>query len=334
MNFQPALNAIDSAHHILLTTHVRPDGDAVGSLVALQACIQKAAQKSQKSCNAQLLFLSTVPDHYQFLLPAEPWTVHNQLNPQPIDPHTLDQYDLIIVVDTSADRQLPGLGDYLKNHPSRVLVLDHHLANDGLGAIQLIDTKAAAAAEIVFHLITTAHWPITPDTAAALFVALATDTGWFRFENVTDQTYHIAARLIAAGARPHQIYRTLFQKFPAARLKLMTLMLQTLELFCDDRLAVMHITTDMINQTHAKRTQIENMVNEAQQIESVEVTVLLVEQKDHTTRASFRSRGTIDVNQIAQKFSGGGHANAAGATLNQSLPDARNQIINTLTNNM
>ncbi|MCP4708418.1 MAG: bifunctional oligoribonuclease/PAP phosphatase NrnA [Planctomycetes bacterium] len=256
------------------------------------------------------------------------------MNPQPVDPHTLDQYDLIIVVDTSADRQLPGLGDYLINNPSRVLVIDHHLAGDGLGDIKLINTRAAAAAEIVFNLITVANWPIDPDTATALFVALATDTGWFRFENVTDQTYQIAGKLTAAGAQPHQIYRTLFQKFPAARLKLMTQMLQTLELFCNERLAIMHITTDMINQTGAKRTQIENMVNQAQQIDSVEVTVLLVEQKDQTTRASFRSRGNLDVNQIAQKFNGGGHANAAGATLNLPITDARNQIINTLTTTM
>ena len=334
MNFHQALRAIESARQILLTTHVRPDGDAVGALVALQSCLKNAAQKKQKPCTAQLLFLSSVPDHYQFLLPAEPWTVHNQLNPQPIDSHTLDQYDLIIVVDTSADRQLPGLGEYLKNHPSRVLVIDHHLAHDGLGAIKLIDTHAAAAGEIVYNLICTAGWTIDPDTATALFVALSTDTGWFRFENVTDQTYHIAAQLVAAGAQPHQIYRTLFQQFPASRLKLMTQMLQTLELFCNDRLAVMHITTDMINQTGAQRTQIENMVNEAQQIGSVEVTVLLVEQKDRSTRVSFRSRGHLDVNHIAQKFSGGGHANAAGATLNLPLNDARSQIINTLTHAM
>ena len=115
--------------------------------------------------------------------------------------------------------------------------------------------------------------------------------------------------------QPHLIYQKLFQQFPPARVKLLALTLQTLELFCDDRLSVMHITSEMLKITGAKRSHIENIVNESQQIASVAVSVLLVEQNDNTTRVSFRSRGEFDVNVIARQFDGGGHASAAGATV-------------------
>ena len=199
-------------------------------------------------------------------------TPSNQIDPQPIAAADLDPYDLIIVIDTSAARQLPGLSDYLVENSPRVLAIDHHLASDGIGAIQLIDSAVAAAGEIIFNLAHAAGWPLDETAAAALFVALSTDTGWFRFENVSTQTYDIAGALVAAGARPHLIYQKLFQQFPPARFKLLALTMQTLELFCDDRLAVMHITRDMLDRTGAKRSHIENIVNESQQIASVAVS--------------------------------------------------------------
>jgi len=327
MNFNKALELIEAAQRILLTTHVRPDGDAIGSLTALQMIIEHYAHQKEKSCSTQLLFLSDVPENYQFMLKQKPWLLDEQITRKEIENGSLDQFDLIIVVDTSAQLQLPGLVPYLMQREKGVLVIDHHLSGDQIGQCRLIDTKAAASGEIIFDLFGQAKWHLDEPIAQALFAAIATDTGWFRFENCTARTYAIAAELTAAGARPNELYRKLFQSYPPERLHLLALVLGNLELHCDGRLALMQITREMLQTSGAKRRHIENIVNEPQQIHSVEISVLLVEQEDGQTRCSFRSRTDIDVNIIARQFGGGGHARAAGATLDMPIAQGHKKII-------
>ncbi|MBN2209819.1 MAG: DHH family phosphoesterase [Sedimentisphaerales bacterium] len=323
IDFQSALALIKSAPRILFTTHARPDGDALGCLGALESGIHAVHTPVQ----TQLLLLTPCPDHYRFLLGQDPWVMGQNLTEEQVKTGRLDEFDLIIVADTAAKRQLPGIGDYLTARKTGVLVFDHHLSHDSIGAVRVIDTSAAAAGEIVFALFQAGGWPIGPFIADALFTAIATDTGWFRFENVHTDTLTIAGQLIACGARPDVLYRRLFQEFPPERLKLQARMVETLELHENNRLAVMHITNDMLRETGARRSYIENFVNEPMQIGAVEAVLLLVEQEDATTRASLRSRCNLDVNAVAQVFGGGGHARAAGVTLNEKLPIAREILL-------
>ncbi len=323
IDFQPALKAIQSARHILLTTHARPDGDALGCLAALEAGIGVANPQAQ----TQVLLLTPCPDHYRFLLRHEPWLMGQHLTEEQVKTGRLDAFDVIVIADTAAKRQLPGIGDYLTARKTGVVVFDHHLSSDHIGTVRAVDTTAAAAGEIVFALFQAGGWPVEPFTADALFTAIATDTGWFRFENVHADTLKIAGQLVAAGARPDVLYRCLFQEFPPERLRLQVRMMETLELHENNRLAVMHITNDMLRETGARRGHIENLVNEPMQIGSVEAVLLLVEQEDATTRASLRSRCHLDVNAVAQTFGGGGHARAAGVTLNEALAPAREKLL-------
>jgi phosphoesterase RecJ-like protein len=327
MNFDQAIKLIESAQNILITTHVRPDGDAVGCVVALKQLIEKSAPRVGLACNIQLLFLSSIPANYQFLLCEPPWILGADLTKEQIEQGELDRFDLIVILDTGALRQLPDLDKYLSRREKPILVIDHHLNGDDLGTCQLIDTAAAATGEIIFDLAQHAGWPLNEEIASALFAAIGADTGWVRFPNTSAHTLEIAARLVAAGAEPDHLYRELMQSYPPERLKLLALTLQTLELLCDNRLAVMHITKDMLAQSGAERTLIENIVNEPQQIASVVVSLLLVERDDGATRASLRSREPVDVSKIAQQFGGGGHAQAAGATLNLPLHQARRTLI-------
>ena len=332
MNFESALNLINNARCVLLTTHIRPDGDAVGSLAALKTLIDRAARHTGRNCATELLFLSRVPDNYQFLLSDIPYLrLGEQITQEQIDAGRLDQYDLFIIADTSTQQQLPGIADYLTKHTEPILVFDHHLATDGLGSCRLINTDAAATGQIIFEFARHACWCVDPQVANALFVALSTDTGWFRFGNASASAYETAAQLVAAGAQPAALYKKLFQDFPPERLKLIALTLQTLELHCVGRLALMQITNQMLRDSGAKRTHIENIINESQQIGSVTVSVLLVEQEDGTTRVSFRSRGPVDVNVIAAQFNGGGHAQAAGATLDLPLNEAKPKILSAIS---
>ena len=163
-------------------------------------------------------------------------------------------------------------------------------------------------------------------SAQALLAAIGTDTGWFRFENSSARAYAIAGDLVAAGARPQEVYRQLFETFPPVRLKLMSLALQSVQLHCQGRLATMKITNDMLSQSGASRGHIENIVNECAQVGSLSAWALLVEQADGGTRCSLRSRAGVDVNAVAGQLGGGGHARAAGATLEGS-PDQAERII-------
>lgn len=323
MNFQPAIEALGTARHILLTSHIRPDGDAIGSLVGLQQIIKALNPQAQ----AHLLLLNKCPDHYQFLLTEEPLVWDQELNEAKVKSGALNDYDLIVVADTSAVRQLPGIGEYLQQRRQPVLVIDHHLSGDKFGSINLVDTSAAAAGELVFQLSQQAQVTLDPTAATALFVAISTDTGWFRFENTHPQSLMIAGQLVGLGAQPDKIYQQLFQNFPPERLRLITMTLETLELHCDGQLAVMHITNEMLKRSGAKRSHIENLVNEPQQIGSVIATMLVVEQDDGSCRVSLRSRERIDVNALANRFNGGGHARASGLTLHEPLPAAREKIL-------
>jgi len=334
MNFDQAIEQIESAQNILITTHVRPDGDAVGSVVAFKQLIEQSAQRAGRTCNVQMLFLSSVSANYQFLLSEPPWFLGTDIKPEQIEQGELDRFDLIIILDTCALRQLPDLDKYLTRREKPILVIDHHLAGDDLGTCQLVDTNVAAAGEIIFDLAQHAEWLIDKKIAAALFAAIGTDTGWFRFPNTSAHTLEIAARLVAAGAQPDLLYRKMLQTYPPERLKLLSFTLQTLELLCEKRLAVMQITKEMLSQSGADRTLIENIVNEPQQIASVVVSLLLVERDDGTTRASLRSREPVDVSKIARLYGGGGHAQAAGVTLDLPIQQARKKLINLITSTL
>lgn len=334
MDFQKALNTIKSAHNILLITHVRPDGDAFGSLCGLTQLIEYLAKQQNRTIKTTSLILSNPPEIYKFMLPEDFWLCNQITTPHTIEVNQLIEYDLVIVADTSATKQLPGIGPWLKNHAPNVLIIDHHVASDIQGRIRLVDTSAAACAQIVTELTRQANCPFTPIAAEALFTGIATDTGWFRFENCTAQTYRDIADLVQAGAQPAKLYQHLFQNDPPERLALMTRTLETLELKCDNRLALMQITCDMLKETGAQRAHIENLVNLPQQIASVVAVVLLVELDEGSTRCSLRSRGAFDVNKIANRFNGGGHTNAAGLTIKGSIDQAHTQILATLTESL
>ena len=324
--YEQAIAKLNGARRILLTSHVRPDGDAIGCLVGLREMLE-AGQPGR----TQVLLLSEPGDQYVFLLEKPYWVLGRDVTEEQVKAGRLEEFDAILVVDTSAVRQLPGIGDYIRQRHRGVVVIDHHKGNEPIGEVRVIDTGAGAAGELVYELGRRAGWQVNRVAAAAIFVAISTDTGWFRFENCAPRTLKIAGELVAAGAQPDELYHQLFQNFPPARAKLVAEALASLELFADDRLAVMQITNETMQRLGAKRSHIENIVNEPAQIGSVLVTILLVEEKDGNTRVSLRSRAVVDVNELAQRFGGGGHARAAGLTRSEPLPVVRALLIREIT---
>ena len=319
-DFQKAVELINDSKNILLTTHIKPDGDACGSVVAAAEVLKKLGK------NVKLLMLSPVPEWYKFLFTQKPAILDKDITVEQLKQGQFGEFDLIVLIDVNSNNQLPKFSQYLKQNDKPVLVMDHHITNDGLGDVELIDTGAAATALIVFEFLKYAGWQITEKIAKALFVAVATDTGWFQFNNTDSRVHRSCAELIDAGVNPTAIYHDLYQSFSFARFKLMAAMLNTLELHLDGRFATQHLHQQDFKQTGAAYSDTENLIDECWRISSVEIAALFAELLDGRVKCSLRSRGAIDVREIAAKFGGGGHTMAAGAHLPGPLKDAKQLI--------
>jgi phosphoesterase RecJ-like protein len=320
-SFEKAIELIAKSASVLITTHTRPDGDACGCMAALFEAMTALGKK------VKLLLVSSLPEWYEFLFEEKVPVLGKDVSVEQLTQGRFGDFDLIIIVDTNSLSQLPKFDRYLKHADKPVLVIDHHVTSDGLGDVELVEPDAAAAGLILHDFFKYANWPLTEKIARALFVAIATDTGWFQFSNTDSRVLRSCAELIEAGANPTQLYHHLYENFSPQRFKLMIAMLNTLELHFDGRYATQYLRLRDFERSGASYTDTENLINECQRISTVEVAALFVELKDGRIRCSLRSRGAVDVSQIAVKFGGGGHKNAAGAYLPAPLENARRLVL-------
>ncbi|MEE9293453.1 MAG: bifunctional oligoribonuclease/PAP phosphatase NrnA [Phycisphaerae bacterium] len=300
----------------LLVTHVSPDGDALGCLVAMRSILRRF--------NAQPITVSfdPVPRQYQLLVDREPIAVLNT----DISLSDLDRADGVLVLDTCALSQLEPIAEWLREASCPKVAVDHHVSRDPLADEYLIDEQASAACAIIHDWARACDWPIDAETAQALYIGTATDTGWFRFSNCDAHVHHIAADLVGRGVTPELVYRRIYESESAARMRLLGAVLDAMELYEDDRLAVLPLTTALFKRTGTGPQDTENLINHAMRIESVEVAVLLAEAGDDRVKVSFRSKGQVDVAQLAAGFGGGGHVRAAGARIKGTLEHVKEKI--------
>lgn len=349
-SFVESASRVASWQRPLLVTHEKPDGDALGSLVAMRVLLQ-----SQGLQPTALLF-DAIPARYELFRRFPPIPILGR------DLHLsdLDACDAVIVLDTCAYTQLRPLADWLRAAPRPKLAVDHHATRDDLADFYLVDEPAAATCLILYDWAIAVNWPIDANTAKALFIGMAMDTGWYRHSNTDHRVLVAAADLVARGVRPHELYESLFLRESAARVRLQSAAVATLELLAADRAAVMTLTRRAIADAGATHADTEDIVNEPLRIASVVVSVLLVEHDDGVVRASFRSkpppdmpeelvcalgslspsggegrvRGIqgivypdIDVAALAQTFGGGGHKRASGTRVTGSLSEVRRRIV-------
>jgi phosphoesterase RecJ-like protein len=319
-DFQKAVELINKSSNVLITTHIRPDGDACGCIAAMSDALGVLGKKVKP------LLLSPVPEWYEYLFAEKFPVLGEDIELGQLTEGRFGEFDLIVIIDTNSYSQLPKFDQYLKQAETPVLIIDHHVIADGLGDVELVDSDAAATGLIVYDLLKYAGWTITEKIAEVLFVAVATDTGWFQFSNTNSRVYRSCAELIDAGAKPTVIYHSLYQNFSHSRFKLMLAMLNTLELHLDGRFATQHISQRDFQQTGATHKDTENLINECQQIRTVEAVALFIESKDGRIRCSLRSTGTVNVSEIAAKFGGGGHKMAAATYIPGPLENAKQLI--------
>ncbi|HWE95434.1 MAG TPA: bifunctional oligoribonuclease/PAP phosphatase NrnA [Tepidisphaeraceae bacterium] len=322
--YQQILDSLSRAKRVLVTTHVRPDGDALGTSAALVLGMR------QRGIAAEVLLLSHLPSKYAFIFNDNGITHHDAEKGWPPS-LALENFDTLLVADTGTWSQLPGLRERLEKWQGTKLVVDHHLTQEDWADAKLVVTEAAAAGEIAAELLDQWQVKIDKPMASALFVAIASDTGWFQFSNTRPYTLRLAARLMEAGVNTDELYQLIYQNERAERVALQTRAQQSLELLLDGRLAVMRVCKDDFDRTRANMPDTENLINVPLQIRSVEVSVLLTEPRDFgPVRVSLRSKGHVDVARFAEQFGGGGHARASGLRLEMSLQDARQAVVDAM----
>ncbi|MCE0485047.1 MAG: bifunctional oligoribonuclease/PAP phosphatase NrnA [Methylacidiphilales bacterium] len=288
-------------------SHVRPDGDAYGSTLALALALQ-ALGKDVHVANADGL-----SPLYDFL-PGS-----GQLTKLPA---TLPGDRLLIAVDC-ADHKRLGIvaGDSSTGWDRQPDInIDHHISNPGYAKLNLIDSESPATAQVLYEIISALQWPLTAEIAANLYVGIMTDTGNFRYRQTTARTFEIAARLVAAGADPTTLAESCYQSFRAERLLLMREVFSAIHFADRNRVAWFHLSPEMYAKSGAIPDETEGLIEYLQSVKTVEVAFLLEALPEGLTRASMRSRGTVDVQRICQEFAGGGHRLAAG--LRSKLPPA------------
>jgi phosphoesterase RecJ-like protein len=319
--YRQIIDTLARCKRVLVTTHVRPDGDALGSTAAMVMGLKK------KGIDAEVLLLSHLPRKYAFIYQeyAIPFIDVERGFPPAF---SLDPYDALLVIDTGTWSQLPGLEPYVARYAKPKLVIDHHLTQQDWADIKLVVTQAAAAGEIVFEVLE--QWDIGLDApmATALFLAICTDTGWFQFSNTRPFTMHLAAELMEAGVDTDRMYQLLYQNERAERVLLQTRAVQSLQLLAGGKLAVMTVTRRDFEETRAGVPDTENLINIPLQIRTVEVSLLFTEPLDAgPVRVSLRSKGQVDVAQFAERFGGGGHARAAGLKVDGQFGDVLDQVV-------
>ena len=298
-----------------MTTHLRLDGDAVGSAAA----VHRAAKAQGKE--SRVVLLDALPRRYAFLLGDDPPAGADQF------PELAGWADCVLVVDTCAFRQLEPVAEELKAVREKVAVIDHHATADDVGAVAWRDTSASSAGVMVAELLARLDWTVDAQTAEALAAAMLTDTGWLRYSNTDGRTLKTLARLLSAGVKADVLYRKIYQSDRPERLALLAAALASLELHAGGRLAVMGLRAEDLEAAGATHDETENFVSEPMRLADVEISVILIAMPSGQTRVSLRSRGAVDVAALAKRFGGGGHAAAAGFTDEEAIPAAKARLI-------
>jgi len=316
VNWAPLKKIIDQNQTFLITTHLRPDGDALGSQRGL-AAILKSLGKQVTMINA-----TAPPANLHFM--NQDGAV-KKLG-EDIRKADVPAVDVQIVVDTSAWQQLGDMGEVLRSSDGQRVVIDHHVSSDDMGATEFKDVQAAATGQLICELAGFLNVKLEADPASWLYVAMATDTGWFRFPSTSAETMRAAAVLIDQGARPDDLYKFIHEQRSLSRVRLMGRVLQGMQTECDGRLVWISVSQEDLAETSAVPADTEGLVNQCLTVAGAEAAFIAVELATAQVKCSLRSRPPHDVATVAERLGGGGHRLASGATLIGGFPEARKKI--------
>jgi phosphoesterase RecJ-like protein len=306
----PIIERLPKSSKILVVSHAYPDGDAIGSLLAMGLAL-KAMHKDVCMYNE-----SPIPTVYRFLKSVN--EIYHKID-------LSDTYDTAVVLDCGDIERVGSIASYLLRFPM-IINIDHHVTNTQFGHLQYVDPEACATAEIIYRLIDALPVSIDSSMAAAIYTGILTDTGSFRFSNTNQTAFSICARMIEHGANPYEVAQHVYGAYSLGRIKLLNLALDSLELSPNGRLSVMTLTRRMLNETATHPEDIDGIINYGRRIRDVKVAALIHETGRAHYHVSLRSDGDVNVANIAAGFGGGGHAGAAGFSAVKPLTELKQEL--------
>ncbi len=300
---------------VALSTHINADGDGCGSEVALAHLL------AQRGVRARIVNPTPWPAMFQFLLDGVEERSADGAG-------ALQGIDAFIILDVSDVRRLGALAEPVRALPVPQLVIDHHVpADEPAGDVRLTDPAACATGELVFDLALALGLTITPVIARALYTAILTDTGGFRFSNTTPRCHAIAAQLLAAGVDPEEMYRRIYASVSVGRLQLLRDALTTLEVDEAHGLSWIALSAGALERYGVRAEELDGLAEHPRSVAGTKMAIFFRDLGHGQVKVSFRSTGEVDVNRFARRFGGGGHAKAAGALIAGTLEEVRDRVV-------
>jgi len=308
--FAKVKKIIDSGQDFFITTHIDPDGDAIGSVFSLYWALRSLGK------NATVYLKDKVPYRYEFL--PGPDRISNAIPDK--------NYDAVFVLDCG---DFPRIGDgYEDLKKTKMIVsIDHHNTNDGFGRINVLDADASSTGEILYRLYKYLGVSLSYEMAVNIYTAIVTDTGSFRYENTGSRAFLICEKMVRLGVKPAEVSRMVHGNHPKERFLLLGQVLCTLRTFDEDRVAIAYITEEMFENTHSTSEYSDGFAELIREVRGVEVAIMLRQVNDRRYKISMRSKGTVDVADICCLFGGGGHKNAAGCHIDGTLDEVQTKLM-------
>ena len=314
------IQQLASSDRVLLASHSNPDGDAIGALLATGIALEKLG------CGEVVLYNeSAIPAVYRFLPSVD--RIQKQLT-------DLNRFDTAVILDCGDLSRVGSIAQAIKAIPA-IVNIDHHITNTQFGQFQLVDVDACATAEIVYRLIQCMDIEIDTAMATAIYTGILTDTGSFRFSNTNQAAFSICETMVAAGVKPSQVAQHVYGTYSLGRIKLLNLALDSIEISSNGQLSIMTVTREMLADTGTQPEDADGLINYARRIQDVKMAALIHELESSGApgdqkrfHVSLRSDGSVDVSRIAMDFGGGGHAGAAGFSMESSLLEVKQTIFN------
>lgn len=312
-DYRAILRVFDQHQSFALSTHVNPDGDALGSELALYSFLKDLGKQ------VKIFNTDAAPRNYRFLpfydaiLPAKAFQT--------------DAPEVLVVLDAGV---LKRIGGYLSRSlvPTKAIVnIDHHTAAEHFGDYNLVETDASSTSEIIYRLIRHHGTPIGKERALCLYTGIMFDTGCFRYSNSTPASHRIAADLIREGIAVDEVYRAVYETLPIGTILLLSEVFQTIGTTLDGKIGWLYATQEMFRKTGTTRDDVDGFINHIRSINTVEVAILASEQEHGESKVSLRSKSSVDVGEIASIFGGGGHQRAAGCEIDAPCEEAIAQLV-------
>jgi bifunctional oligoribonuclease and PAP phosphatase NrnA len=306
------LSTIEGGQRFLIASHGNPDGDALASTMALANALLEMGKEvvayNQDGLSAELAFL-----------PGAYLVVDTIAEGQ--------SFDAGFILDSG---ELRRAGSHLKEHCQTLVNIDHHPHSENFGSIYYVDETACATGALIYRILQAAGHPISLPVATCIYTAILTDTGSFRYSNADPEAFNIAAELVGLGVSPWEVSANIYENRPEQQLRLLTAALETLIISDCGRLGALSVTEQMLAETDTGPEHTDGLINYPRSIRGVKVALLFRQAADGCFKVGFRSKGEVNVGELARQLGGGGHHNAAGATLNGDLISIQQMVFSRL----